>query len=60
MDAVENLETYLQENNNVSAFKVEVFKGFGHAFAHHPKSVEDRTQSERAMEMALLWLHQYL
>lgn len=60
INVVQSLQKCLAENVNGGPFQVEVFQGFGHAFAHHPQTAEDKVESEKAMEKALLWFQQHL
>ncbi|CDF36368.1 unnamed protein product [Chondrus crispus] len=57
---VNTLRETLQANASVKEWNVEVYEGFGHAFAHHPSSEADKAQSEVAFARALAWLKRHL
>eukprot|EP00271_Cylindrocystis_brebissonii_P003817 TRINITY_DN1505_c0_g2_i1.p1 TRINITY_DN1505_c0_g2~~TRINITY_DN1505_c0_g2_i1.p1 ORF type:complete len:336 (+),score=60.43 TRINITY_DN1505_c0_g2_i1:266-1273(+) len=53
-------EDVRQVAQGVAESKVAVFTERGHAFAHHPKTVEEDEDAEEAFIMAKKWLHDHL
>lgn len=60
MTDVETLRRTLEKNDLLKEWKVDVFEGRGHAFAHHPITEEDKVQSEIALNNAVTWLQRHL
>lgn len=60
MSVVDTLRTTLHDNQNLTEWKVDVFDGFGHAFAHHPVTKEDEAQSEIALNNAIDWFQRHI
>lgn len=60
MSAIKEFGDAIKSNDKVTAYEISIYKGFGHAFAHHPQTAVEATQSEDALRKAVDWLHKYL
>ena len=60
MQHVKDLEKALLQNGAVGTFKVSVYEGYGHAFAHHPQTDGEREKGELAIKEGVDWMQTHL
>lgn len=60
MSVVGAFENAIKENDKVAEYRVDVYIGFGHAFAHHPSSDADKEQAEVALGKMEEWFRKHL
>lgn len=61
MENVEKLRVALETNNKVMEdCEIIIAEGAGHGFAHHPKTEEDKVDSECLLNSAAEWLVTHL
>lgn len=60
MDIVDKLREAMDENSAMVECHIEVVRGVGHAFAHHPRSDKDEEESQRVFHQATEFLKRVL
>lgn len=60
VDVLKVLRETLELNSQIEEWKIEVFEGFGHAFAHHPSEEREQVQSEVAFGNMIAWLERHV
>lgn len=61
MSDIDKLRMTLESENTVMGdCEIIIIEGAGHGFAHHPKSDDDKTDSESLFSSAAKWLTKYL